>query len=78
MRLQNAKEAAALVSFSISNNINFVMCSGGHDFYDRSEVSDALNVDMKDITMWISSKKIHRQDKWRCFDVGPGYHIVKT
>lgn len=46
---QNAEDVAALVSFSTANHINFVVRSGGHDLYGRSEVNGALTIDMRDI-----------------------------
>ena len=49
VRPQNANDVAALVSFSKTNNIEFVVRSGGHDLYGRSEVNGALTIDMRDI-----------------------------
>lgn len=49
VRPQNANDVAALVSFSTSNYISFVVRSGGHDVYGRSQVDGALTIDMRDI-----------------------------
>ena len=49
VRPQNAEDVAALVSFSKANDIDFVVRSGGHDLYGRSEVDGALTIDMRDI-----------------------------
>lgn len=49
VRPQNANHVAALVSFSTLNYINFVVRSGGHDVFGRSQVDGALTIDMRDI-----------------------------
>lgn len=49
VRPQNSYDVAALVSFSISNYIDFVIRSGGHDVFGRSQVDGALTIDMRDI-----------------------------
>ncbi|MCJ1263251.1 hypothetical protein MMC22_003121 [Lobaria immixta] len=49
VRPQNAEDIAALVSFSKINDVDFVVRSGGHDLYGRSEVNGALTIDMRDI-----------------------------
>lgn len=49
VRPQNANDVAALVSFLTSNYIDFVVRSGSHDIFGRSQVDGALTIDMRDI-----------------------------
>lgn len=56
VRPQNANDVAALVSFSTSNGIDFVVRSGGHDVFGRSQVDGALTIDMRDINFVDATK----------------------
>lgn len=46
---QCAEDVAALVSHCVSTKTPFAVRSGGHDLHGRSQVADALRIDMRDI-----------------------------
>lgn len=48
-RPQNATGVQELVRFCVSNDVEFVVRSGGHDIAGRSNVNGALVIDMRDI-----------------------------
>lgn len=48
-RPQNATHVQELVRFCVSNNVEFVVRSGGHDVAGRSNINGALVIDMRDI-----------------------------
>lgn len=48
-RPQEASHIQDLVRLCVSNNVDFVIRSGGHDCAGRSQVNGALAVDMRDI-----------------------------
>ncbi|KAF4949384.1 hypothetical protein FGADI_8952 [Fusarium gaditjirri] len=48
-RPQDASHVQELVRFCVSQNVDFVVRSGGHDCTGRSQVNGALTIDMRDI-----------------------------
>lgn len=48
-RPQNAAHVGDLVRLCMSNNVDFVVRTGGHDCAGRSQVNHALVIDMRDI-----------------------------
>ncbi|KAI1503402.1 FAD-binding domain-containing protein [Biscogniauxia marginata] len=49
VRPQTAEHVQALVRYCVENGVDFVVRSGGHDCAGRSQVHDALTIDMRDI-----------------------------
>jgi hypothetical protein len=48
-RPQNAEDVRVLVRYCVQNKVEFVVRTGGHDCAGRSQVHDALWIDMRDI-----------------------------
>lgn len=48
-RPQNAEDVSAIVSFCVSHNIPFVVRAGGNNLFGKSQVHDALTIDLRDI-----------------------------
>lgn len=49
VRPQSAEDVAALVSHCVATDTPFAVRTGGHDLHGRSQVADALRIDMRDI-----------------------------
>ncbi|KAH9901879.1 FAD-binding domain-containing protein [Xylariomycetidae sp. FL2044] len=49
VRPQSAEDVHALIQFCVHRDVDFVVRSGGHDNAGRSQVHDALTIDMRDI-----------------------------
>ncbi|KAI1075710.1 FAD-binding domain-containing protein [Whalleya microplaca] len=49
VRPQTAEDVQALIQFCVHNNVEFVIRGGGHDCAGRSQVYQALTIDMRDI-----------------------------
>ncbi|KAH7176223.1 hypothetical protein EDB81DRAFT_635024 [Dactylonectria macrodidyma] len=48
-RPQNAEDVSVIVSFCVSHGVPFVVRSGGNNLFGKSQVQDALTIDMRDI-----------------------------
>ncbi|KAI1262435.1 FAD-binding domain-containing protein [Xylariaceae sp. FL1019] len=48
-RPQTAEDVQILIKYARENNVDFVIRTGGHDGAGRSQVHDALSIDMRDI-----------------------------
>lgn len=48
-RPKTADEVCTLVEYCIASNLPFVVRAGGHDTLGRSQVADALTIDLRDI-----------------------------
>lgn len=48
-RPQSAEDVQALVRFAVKNDVDFTYRSGGHDCAGRSQVNNALMLDLRDI-----------------------------
>lgn len=48
-RLQNAEDVSTIVSFCVSHSVPFVVRCGGNNLFGKSQVQDALTIDMRDI-----------------------------
>ncbi|OTA55873.1 FAD-binding domain-containing protein [Hypoxylon sp. EC38] len=48
-RPQTCSDVRVLVRYCVENNVDFVIRTGGHDCAGRSQVHDALTIDMRDI-----------------------------
>ena len=49
VRPQSAGDISSLVSILTANDIPFTIRGGGHDMFGRSQVDDAVTIDMRDI-----------------------------
>ncbi|KAL1874174.1 hypothetical protein Plec18167_006109 [Paecilomyces lecythidis] len=49
VRPQNADDVSTIVSFCVDHEIPFVVRSGGNNLFGKSQVHDALTIDMRDI-----------------------------
>lgn len=66
VRPQSAEDVAALVSHCVATNTTFAVRSGGHDLQGRSQVADALRIDMRDIAY------VHVADDKKTARIGGG------
>ncbi|KAI1813753.1 FAD-binding domain-containing protein [Poronia punctata] len=65
-RPQNAEHVQALVRYCTEKGVDFVVRGGGHDCAGRSQVHDALSIDMRDI------KHVHVSEDKKTAAVGGG------
>ncbi|KAJ5621833.1 hypothetical protein N7528_005065 [Penicillium herquei] len=49
VRPQSAEDISSLVSILTANDISFTIRGGGHDMFGRSQVDDAVTIDMREI-----------------------------
>lgn len=50
LRPQTADDVAAIITYCVAQNLDFVVRGGGHDLCGRSTVQDAVTIDLRDIS----------------------------